>query len=152
MKTTWTVRKAIEDDIDTIAAFNRAMAWETEKKRLDPETITRGVARLMARPALGFYLVAETGGCIGASLMITYEWSDWRDGCFWWIQSVYVVPELRRCGGFSALFNAVTALAREDGDVRGLRLYVDHGNDGAQRTYRALGMNPGHYTLYEMEY
>lgn len=152
MKTNWTVRQGIENDIDTIAAFNRAMAWETEKKRLPRDTITRGVERLMARPDQGFYLVAETGGRVGASLMITFEWTDWRDGCFWWIQSVYVAPELRRRGGFKALFDAVAARARDDANVRGIRLYVDQDNTAAQETYRAMGMEPCRYAIYEIEF
>ncbi|MBN1297523.1 GNAT family N-acetyltransferase [bacterium] len=152
MSVDWVVRSAGVADIPVIAGFNRAMAMETEGRRLDEETIVRGVRRLMDRPAAGFYLVAETGGRVEASLMVTYEWTDWRDGLFWWIQSVYVSPAYRRGGGFRALFDAVIDRARADRDVRGIRLYVERDNAVARRTYEALGMGACPYILYEWEF
>lgn len=146
------IRRADRLDINTLAAFNIAMALETEGKQLNPEVITRGVGRLMERPEQGFYLIAEKGAQICGSLMITYEWTDWRDGLFWWIQSVYVVPEFRRKGLFRALYEHVLKSATNDPDVRGIRLYVEQANLGAQKTYMAMGMTGTHYRLFEMEF
>ncbi|KPL76989.1 GCN5 family acetyltransferase [Ornatilinea apprima] len=146
------IRKAAPRDVETLAFFNTAMAWETEGKRLDPETITRGLQNLLRRPELGYYLVAELDGEVAGALMITTEWSDWRNGLFWWIQSVYVRPEYRRQGVFKRLFVEVENLAHQEAEVCGLRLYVEHTNHTAQRTYRALGMQESGYRLYEKEF
>jgi len=146
------IRKATPRDVDTLAYFNTAIAWETESKRLDPDTITRGVENLLRRPELGFYLLAELEGQIAGALMITSEWSDWRNGLFWWIQSVYVRAEYRRQGVFRHLYEEVERQARKDKDVCGLRLYVEHNNHTAQRTYRSLGMEETNYRLYEVEF
>ena len=153
----WRVRRAVEGDVEIIAAFNEAMALETEARRLDPATIRNGVRRLLARPELGFYLVAEpldadaaadAEGVVGC-LLVTYEWSDWRDGLFYWIQSVYVRPEARGQSVFTTLYRAVERLARDHGGVCGLRLYVERSNLGAQRTYARLGMVETEYRLWE---
>ena len=146
---TLTVRAARAGDADAIAAFNAAMALETEGKRLLPQVIAAGVRRLLAEPALGFYLVAEAGGALAGCLMVTTEWSDWRNGRFWWIQSVYVPPQWRRRGVFRALYRHVQEAARAQPDVCGLRLYVERENAGAQATYRSLGMAQTHYLLFE---
>jgi len=108
-----------------------------------------GVRRLLAQPALGFYLVAEAAGEVVAALMVTSEWSDWRNGRFWWLQSVYVLPAWRRRGVFRALHAHVAAAAAREPDVCGLRLYVERGNLAAQATYRALGMDTTDYLLLE---
>jgi GNAT superfamily N-acetyltransferase len=143
------IRPALADDADTLAAFNAAMAWETEGKRLLPEVLGAGVRRLLAQPALGFYLVAVAGSQPVGCLMVTTEWSDWRNGRFWWIQSVYVRPEWRRRGVFRALYASVHAAALAQPDVCGLRLYVEHENAVAQATYRSLGMARTDYLLFE---
>jgi len=132
-----------------IAKFNQAMALETEDKVLDPDLINRGVLAVFDNPQLGFYLMAEVDGVPVGSLMITTEWSDWRNGLFWWIQSVYVDPEYRRQGVFRSLYNKVHAMAEEDPAVCGIRLYVEQDNENAQRTYTSLGMTETAYRLYE---
>jgi ribosomal protein S18 acetylase RimI-like enzyme len=143
------VRPARSEDADAIAGFNAAMAFETEGKRLLPQVLGAGVRRLLAEPALGFYLVAEIDGEVVACLMVTTEWSDWRNGRFWWIQSVYVQPAWRRRGVFRALYEHVRAAAAREPDVCGLRLYVEHENAAAQATYRSLGMQRTGYLLFE---
>lgn len=144
------IRRAEARDAETIASFNEAMAAETEDKPLDPTIIRRGVARLMERPHYGFYLVAEnTAGVPVGCLMITFEWSDWRDGLFWWIQSVYVAPAARRQGVYTALYDQARELAADDPDVIGFRLYVETENIRAQATYEKLGMQRCPYHLYE---
>jgi ribosomal protein S18 acetylase RimI-like enzyme len=143
------VRPAQAGDADAIARFNAAMAFETEGKRLRPDVLGAGVRRLLAEPGLGFYLVAEAQGEVVACLMVTTEWSDWRNGRFWWIQSVYVQPAWRRCGVFRALYADVRAAALRESDVCGLRLYVEHENTVAQATYRSLGMQQTDYLLFE---
>ena len=143
------VRLAQPQDRDAIAAFNQAMALETEGRSLDLATVQAGVAQLMARPALGFYVVAEVATEPVACLLVTSEWSDWRNGLFWWIQSVYVHPQHRRQGLFRRLYDQVETLARQQGDVCGLRLYVEKDNAQAQATYHALGMAPTPYQVYE---
>lgn len=144
-----TIRRATPADVETIAAFNEAIARETEGKTLDPATIRAGVGGLFARPDLGFYLVAEDGGRIVGQLMITYEWSDWRNGVFWWIQSVYVRPEFRGKGVYRALHAHVKTMAKNAGGVCGFRLYVEKENAAAQATYKRLGMHETPYVLYE---
>ncbi|QWT19732.1 GNAT family N-acetyltransferase [Bacillus sp. NP157] len=142
------VRRATAADADAIAGWNIAMAWETEEKQLDPETIGRGVRAVFGEPRRGFYLVAEQDGVPVGCLMVTYEWSDWRCGDFWWVQSVYVAPEARRGGVFRALYAEVKALAESAGAV-GVRLYVETENARAQATYGGLGMERCHYYMYE---
>nr|WP_240922366.1 GNAT family N-acetyltransferase [Oleiagrimonas sp. C23AA] len=127
------------------------MAMETEGKPLAAETLTRGVQRVLDQPQRGFYLIAELDGAPVGGLMVTYEWSDWRDGDFWWIQSVYVAPEARRRGVFRALYGEVQTRARRAGAV-GLRLYVETENTRAQATYAGLGMARCHYHMYEAEF
>lgn len=146
---TITVRTATEDDIETLAQFNEAMAEETEDKRLNPSTVRSGVRALFDDPARGFYLVAVRGGKIVGSLMITTEWSDWRNGLFWWIQSVYVRPDERRSGIYTSLHQDVRRRAQNTEEVCGLRLYVERRNTGARKTYETLGMTKTSYRLYE---
>ncbi|SFR96068.1 Acetyltransferase (GNAT) family protein [Dyella sp. OK004] len=142
------VRVAERGDIANIAAWNVAMAWETEQKRIDPALLERGVSAVFDEPRRGFYLVAERDGVPVGCLLVTYEWSDWRCGDFWWIQSVYVVAEARRNGVFRYMYEAVEQRAREAKAV-GLRLYVETENQRAQGTYAGLGMERCHYFMYE---
>ncbi|MGN2243609.1 GNAT family N-acetyltransferase [Frateuria sp. GZRR33] len=148
MPASQTIRPATRADIPHLVEWNAAMAQETEAKALDRTVLARGVEGVFDEPRRGFYLVAERDGTAVGSLLVTYEWSDWRCGDFWWIQSVYVVPEARRGGVFRALYAAVRDKARAAGAV-GLRLYVETENQRAQRTYAELGMEPCHYFMYE---
>lgn len=143
------VRPARADDADVIADFNIRMARETEGLALDPATVGRGVRRALADRAKALYFVAELGGRVVGQLMITHEWSDWRDGDVWWVQSVYVAPEARRRGVFAALYRQAERAAREQGVV-GLRLYVDEHNTGAQAVYARLGMRASNYRVMEV--
>ncbi|MBN2280689.1 MAG: GNAT family N-acetyltransferase [Candidatus Marinimicrobia bacterium] len=142
------IRKANEKDIDTIARFNINMALETENKSLHKEIITKGVETMIQNPCLGFYLMAEIDGKIAGSLMVTTEWSDWRNGFFWWIQSVYVEKEFRRQGVYSSLYHHVKKLSESE-KVCGFRLYVEKENFIARKTYEKLGMSETHYRMYE---
>jgi len=146
------VRRATGSDAATLVAFNLAMAAESEAKDLDATILARGVAHLLAHPADGFYLVAERAGKAAGSLMVTYEWSDWRCGRFWWIQSVYVAPDQRRLGVYRHMHALVRGWALDDPQACGLRLYVERDNAGAMATYRSLGMDETHYRLYEEEF
>jgi ribosomal protein S18 acetylase RimI-like enzyme len=143
------VRRAELRDADTIAAFNANMAFETEGKELIAEVIGAGVRKLLATPSLGFYLVAEHEGRVVACLMITNEWSDWRNGLFWWIQSVYVLRDFRRQGVYRRMYEHVRELAKADPGVCGFRLYVEKENETAHATYGSLGMKETDYLLYE---
>ena len=125
------------------------MAMETEGKRLKPEVIGRGVRRLLEQPQYGFYVIAEIDQQVAGTLMVTTEWSDWRDGLFWWIQSVYVLEQHRRKGVYRAMYEHIRTLAADNEDVCGYRLYVEKYNNAAQRTYSALGMEQTEYLLYE---
>jgi ribosomal protein S18 acetylase RimI-like enzyme len=146
------VRRANAADLDVLIAFNKAMAAESEDKGLDEHVLRRGIGYLLEHPAEGYYLIAERSGSVAGALMVTYEWSDWRDGRFWWIQSVYVPPEHRRTGVYRALHDRVRDLARADPQACGLRLYVERDNLGAMATYRAMDMVETHYRLYEEEF
>ncbi len=141
-------REALPADASAIIEFQLAMARETEDLELDRGILTRGVEALFADPALGRYYVAEEDGRIAGSLMITYEWSDWRNGMVWWIQSVYVTPDFRRRGVYAGLYQHVKSMV-EQSTVRGIRLYVDKRNKPAQDVYTRLGMNGEHYLVFE---
>ncbi|MFN7549982.1 MAG: GNAT family N-acetyltransferase [Pseudomonadota bacterium] len=142
------LREATRADIDALVEFNAAMAWETEHKRLDPAVLRSGVEAVFDDVRRGIYLVAGHAGAVVAGLLVTYEWSDWRCGDWWWVQSVYVRPEARGRGVFRALYGAIEARARTAGAV-GLRLYVERDNARARRTYAALGMQETAYRMYE---
>jgi GNAT superfamily N-acetyltransferase len=136
-------------DAPAIIEFQLAMARETEELELDREILTRGVHALFSDPSLGRYFVAERDGEVAGSLMITYEWSDWRNGMVWWIQSVYVPPTHRRRGIYAGLYAHVRELVDTEPNVRGIRLYVDRRNVSAQEVYTRLGMDGGHYQVFE---
>jgi len=142
------IRPAVPSDAETIAGFQIAMALETENMVLDREICSTGVRAVFDDSSRGRYFVAERDGRVIASTLVTYEWSDWRNGVVWWIHSVYVVPDERGHGVFALLYRHLQELARESG-VRGIRLYVDKTNLAAQRVYENLGMNGEHYHLYE---
>jgi ribosomal protein S18 acetylase RimI-like enzyme len=143
------IRPARQEDISLMSRWQEAMAQETEDKLLDAAVLTRGIQRAFDDPAKGRYFIAESAGRPVGTLMLTWEWSDWRDGWWWWIQSVYVETEFRRRGVYRALYAYVLALAEADPEVRGIRLYVEMENINARRTYEFLGMqNPG-YVMYE---
>jgi len=146
------IRRGTKADATTIAEFNRAMARETENRDLSPDKIYSGVERLMDKPEFGFYIVAESANDeVVGTLMITTEWSDWRNGLFWWIQSVYVTPEHRRTGIYRKMYEYIQKQAANSADVCGYRLYVEKDNGTAQKTYQALGMKETDYLLYEQE-
>jgi GNAT superfamily N-acetyltransferase len=150
------IRQAKLTDTAIIADFNARMALETEQRRLDIERVRNGVHALLSDPAKGAYFIAEAdaNGAITTvgQLLITYEWSDWRNGNFWWIQSVYVEENFRGQGIFRTLFNYVDQLAKARKDVCGLRLYVDAHNHSARKTYERLGMKRTNYELFETDF
>jgi ribosomal protein S18 acetylase RimI-like enzyme len=145
------IRPAIAADGAVIAAFNAAMALETEHKRLDPAMLRAGVERAIQQPEAARYFLAEIAGQVAGQLMITFEWSDWRNADFWWIQSVYVHPDFRAKGVFKAIYRHVEQLARE-ASACGLRLYVERDNANAQEVYRRLGMENAGYFVFEMDW
>jgi ribosomal protein S18 acetylase RimI-like enzyme len=141
------IRAGTPADEGVVAAFNAAMATETEGKQLVEPVLRAGVRAALADPAKGFYLLAERGGEVVGQAFVTFEWSDWRNGWYWWIQSVYVAPAGRRTGVFRALFDHLRTLALADPTVIGLRLYVEHANAAAQAVYAALGLTAEPYQL-----
>jgi len=143
-----TIRKAKPSDAETIINFQQKMAWETEEMTLVPGIISKGVIGVFEDPSRGQYYVAESTGYIVASLLITYEWSDWRNTYVWWFQSVYVLPEFRRTGIFRKMYTFIKKEACKK-NIAGLRLYVETKNLRAKKTYEALGMSREHYTMYE---
>jgi GNAT superfamily N-acetyltransferase len=146
----WSVRSATPDDAPVVIDFNCRLAQESEGKTLDPTLINPGVRAALADPNKALYFVAvDDNSHIVGQMMITFEWSDWRNGWFWWIQSVYVKPEARRRGVFRALYEHVRAEAARRTDVIGLRLYVDNDNVHAQQTYLRLGMVRSNYFVLE---
>ena len=151
MTTELNIRQAGVEDGETIARFNAAMALESEGVSLDRATLRAGVDAALTDEAKAFYLLAEAGAEPVGQLMVTTEWSDWRNGWIWWIQSVYVKPEARRQGVYRRLYQRLTDLANARDDIRGMRLYVMRENWTAKRTYEALGMSHSHYDLYETE-
>jgi GNAT superfamily N-acetyltransferase len=152
-----TVRTAHPGDRATIVAFNARLAAESEGKALDPAVLARGVEQALADPDRLHYWVAEVRDGEGARARVSIvgqaavnrEWSDWRNGWIWWLQSVYVHPDYRRRGVFRALHQQIKHAARAAGDVTGIRLYVENANTPAQRTYAAVGFAPGGYQVYE---
>ena len=146
------IRDATVADLDIIVDYNSRLAEESEGILLDRDILARGVRRGLTTPQLCRYFVAEIDGRVVGTTMLTYELTDWRCGVLWWLQSVYVDPEYRRHGVFRAVYRYIEALARRDGDVRGLRLYVKHDNTRARETYVAVGMTPSGYDVYEHDW
>lgn len=144
------IRKAELNDCDTIAKFNCAMALETENKKLDYNTVLRGAKAVIKDQHKGFYLIAIQGEEIIGQLMVTPEWSDWRNMFFWWIQSVYIPPDHRRKGIYSKLYNHLKDKALTKKHIAGIRLYVEKNNTTAQTTYESLGMHDPGYKMYEI--
>ncbi|WOT05710.1 GNAT family N-acetyltransferase [Shewanella youngdeokensis] len=145
------IRQGQAADLQALVAFNQAMALETENLLLDAEILTKGVNALLTSPAKGFYLVAEVDGEIAGSLMVTFEWSDWRAKNYYWIQSVYIRPENRRQGVYKKLYQTVKDIAAEQGGAASFRLYVEQDNTKAQQTYSNLGMEQSYYLMYEQK-
>jgi GNAT superfamily N-acetyltransferase len=145
------IRIATASDVPALVEFNQAMALETEHKVLDADVLTAGVSAVFADAAKGFYVVAEEAGVVAAGLMVTTEWSDWRNGWFWWIQSVYVRPEHRGKGLYGQMYEFVKAKGDAAGNTCGYRLYVEKENERAQRVYEKLGMDRTYYLMYEQE-
>ncbi len=143
------IRLAERSDAAALVEFNQAMALETEGKTLDAQILQSGVESVFHDDKKGFYVVAEENEQIVGGLMITFEWSDWRDAWFWWIQSVYILPDYRARGIYRLLYEFVKESAREKGDVCGFRLYVEKENERAQKVYERLGMEASHYLMYE---
>lgn len=143
------IRLAKRSDIDAITKFNMAMALETEDKKLDEKTLRSGVEALFENKEHGFYIVAEDEGNTVGSLMITTEWSDWRNGLFWWIQSVYVKEKFRRKGIYRKMYEFIKDKAGENDKIAGFRLYVEKNNITARKAYESLGMEETYYSLYE---
>jgi len=150
-----TIRKAEKNDIRTIAEFQQKMAHETEHLQLDESVLVDGVGSVFDNPSLGFYLLAQDEAQVIASMLLTPEWSDWRNSLFLWIQSLYVIPEYRKKGVFRMMYDHVRNMVSESDEYAGLKLYVDKGNTRAQEVYRKVGMEASHYNLFEwnkMEY
>ena len=143
------LRMATVRDIDNITLFNTEMAFETESIYLDQADLRHGIAAVLSDSNLGFYLISELEGVMIGQILITKEWSDWRNGWFWWIQSVFVEPNRRRMGVYSAMYKKIVDMAGREENVCGLRLYVDRDNLSAKQVYSHLGMSQSHYDLYE---
>lgn len=146
------IRDATLADLEFIAGANTALAVESENQTLDPALLRPGIRAVLDDPALARYYLAEIDGQVVGQLMTTYEWSDWRNGVFLWIQSVYVLPAHRGAGVFRALFRHLAELARDDPRICGIRLYVDHENERAQAVYARLGMHRSNYSVMETVY
>lgn len=145
------IRLAHREDTDALVEFNHAMAVETEGKRLDRDRLRPGVEAVFEDEDKGFYVVATNGNAIVGGLMVTYEWSDWRNAWFWWIQSVYIKHEARGQGLYRRMYEFVKARAEDAGNVCGFRLYVETDNAHAQRVYEGVGMTRSHYVMFEEE-
>jgi GNAT superfamily N-acetyltransferase len=144
------IRPARLADADVICEFNRRLALETENKQLDPAILKSGVNAMLGDASMGRYFVAETEGQVVGQLGVTSEWSDWRNGHFWWIQSVYVTEAARRHGVFRQLYEHLLREARDQANVIGVRLYVEHDNHVAQATYKKLAMVMTAYHVMEV--
>jgi RimJ/RimL family protein N-acetyltransferase len=150
------VRLATPQDAAKIASFSAAMALETEGRHLDRDRLHDGTIALLNSPDRGFFMVAELEQAddrqLVGQLMITFEWSDWRNGEFWWIQSVYVAPAWRRQSVFRRMHQTVMATAKTNPNVCGVRLYVEENNSVAQAVYRNVGLTPSSYAIFETDF
>jgi GNAT superfamily N-acetyltransferase len=144
-----TIREANAPDLMFIVQAQLSMAMETESLALDKSVVTQGVRRVLQSSDLGFYWLAEDAGQPVASVLVLKEWSDWRNGWVLWIHSLYVLPDYRRKGIFSMIYDALQQKVQQEENLRGLRLYVEKTNLVAQQAYRAVGMTDNHYTLFE---
>ena len=142
------ITKGQIEDIENIAQFQVDMAMESEGTQLDKDTVTKGVSAAMADENKGLYYIARVDGKAVGSLMLTREWSDWNNGWYWWIQSVYVEPDYRRQGVYKSMYQAVCTDAKQQ-NVAQVRLYVDKTNTRGQEVYSSLGMQESHYLIYE---
>lgn len=149
MKMNISIRKATFSDIPVLLDFQLKLALETENLKLDPGTLEKGMRSLFNDPSKGLYYVAEADDEIAGCHMLTYEWSDWRNGMVYWLQSVYVKSEFRKHGIFKKMFNRLMEEIRDNPGIIGLRLYVDKSNERAQKVYAAMGMNGDHYSVFE---
>ena len=146
-----TIREATREDTENIVRFQEGMALETEGKVLDQVLLRDGITAIFDSSQKGFYIVAEVGSVVVGSLLITYEWSDWRNATFWWIQSVFIDANWRRKGVYRSMYDYVVNVAKSRKDICGIRLYVERTNTIAQETYKDLGMTHSHYDLYETD-
>ena len=145
------IRLAEKQDVEALVEFNLAMAFETEGKRLGADVLRPGVEAVFADKNKGFYVVADEDGSIVGGLLVTFEWSDWRNKWFWWIQSVYIRPEYRGRSLYREMYDYVKELAAANGEVAGFRLYVEKENEHARKVYEKVGMTASHYEMYEEE-
>lgn len=156
MRNSLVVRPAKPEDVDVLVRFSASLALETEGRRLDRRRLRRGTQAVFRKPARGFYLVAElphrSPRPVVGQLLITFEWSDWRNATFWWIQSVYVDPAWRRRGVYRALHEAVLEEAKRRGDVCGVRLYVEGANTIAKTAYSKVGLGASSYRVFEEDF
>ncbi len=150
------VRPAHRRDAETLVAFSTALAWETEGRSLDEDRLRRGTLAVLESESKGFYLVAEAhdgaSDSVIGQLLVTYEWSDWRNGTFWWIQSVYVAPAWRGRRVYKLLHGCVVKRARSRPDICGIRLYVEETNKTAQMVYTRVGLQPSTYRVFEQDF
>jgi ribosomal protein S18 acetylase RimI-like enzyme len=147
-----TIRRATPADAAIIAAYNAALAAETEQLELNGDRLLQGVKVVLQDPAKGFYTLAEVEHTVVGQMLVTMEWSDWRNGVFWWIQSVYVSPQHRRRGIFKRLYEHILQEAKALGTVCGLRVYVEKTNVTAQKTYQRHGLQKTGYDMYEVDF
>lgn len=145
------IRKALNKDIDVIARYNYNLAYETENKILDMNILTRGIEAIINDENKGIYHVCEINGEVVGQIMYTFEWSDWRNGTFLWIQSAYVNKEFRGMGVFKALYKFIRDIADNDNNICGIRLYVEKENTIAKKTYKNIGMKECNYYIYEYD-
>ncbi len=143
------IRPATPNDTDLVVRWNIRLAEESEDKTLSAEILTRGVRQVLADQQKGRYFIAMDGARPIGQTMVTYEWSDWRNGWIWWIQSVYVEADYRRRGVYRALHNHIAEVAKRSGEVVGLRLYVEQNNTVAREVYQSCGLRPAGYLVYE---
>ena len=143
------IRLAHASDLEVIAAYNMALAHETEGLKLDAQTVREGVRAVLGNAAHGFYFVAEIDEQVAAQTMITFEWSDWRNGQIWWLQSVYVAKPFRGRGAFKALVGFILEAARQKPGVCALRLYMEAHNETARAAYYRLGFTQSNYVVFE---
>ena len=145
------IRRANLSDLDTVVQYNYNLAYETEGKKLNKEILYKGVKRILQDESKGIYHICEIDGKVVGQIMYTYEWSDWRNGAFIWIQSVYVNKEYRGKGVFKALYGKIKEICEHSEEYVGIRLYVEKENYTAQKTYKNIGMEQCNYLIYEYE-